>query len=290
VEIYRLRRAILILVVFYVLTIIFFLSRTDWKSSRETVATVGNEKITRQEWLNELETKYGEETLQDLVDKKVVTTLAKEHKIKVSDDELEQELNMYKALYGMQADVSGEEWEERVRLSLLLEELLTKDAKVSEEDLLAYYQENMELFDLPSSYHLSQIIVKTRTEAEQTIKELEEGSSFDVLAKERSLDEFSANKGGDLGYIREDDETSATLIEEAKEMTPGSWSDPIEMDSGYAVLYLHDSIQGKRYAFKEVKEQIRRQIAIEQMDIPVSARPFWDEAEVSWFYGEKAKQ
>jgi foldase protein PrsA len=290
VEIYRLRRAVLILVVFNILTIVFFLSRPDWKSSRETVATVGNENITRQEWLNELETKYGEETLRDLIDKKVITTLAKEHKIKVSDDELEQELNMYKAIYGMEQNISGEEWEERVRVSLLLEELLTKDAKFSEEDLVAYYQENMDLFDLPSSYHLSQIIVKTLSEAEQTIKELEEGSTFDVLAMERSLDEFSANKGGDLGYIREDDETLATYIEEAKEMTPGSWSDPIQVDGGYAVLYLHDAIEGKRYTFEEVEDQIRRQIAIEQMDIPVSARPFWDEAEVSWFYEEKAKQ
>lgn len=289
-EIYRLRRAILILVVFNILTIVFFLSRPDWKSSRETVATVGNEKITRQEWLNELETKYGEETLRDLIDKKVITTLAKEHKIKVSDDELEQELDMYKALYGMQENLSGDEWGERVRLSLLLEELLTKDAKVSEEDLLAYYQENMDLFDLSDSYHISQIIVKTLPEAKQTIEELEEGSSFAALAMERSLDEFSANEGGNLGYISEDDETKATLIEEAKGMTPGSWSDPVQMDSGYAVLYLHDAIQGKRYTFEEVKDQIRRQIAIEQMDIPVSAVPFWNEAEVSWFYGEKAKQ
>ncbi|XKG64498.1 peptidyl-prolyl cis-trans isomerase [Mesobacillus maritimus] len=288
-EIYRLRRAILILVVFNVLTIVFFLSRPDWKSSRETVATVGNEKITRQEWLNELETKYGEETLRDLIDKKVITTLAKEHKIKVSDDELEQELDMYKALYGMQENLSGDEWGERVRLSLLLEELLTKDAKISEGDLQAYYQENMDLFDLPNSYHLSQIIVKTLPEAKQTIEELEEGSSFAALAMERSLDEFSANEGGNLGYISEDDETKATLIEEAKGMTSGSWSDPVQMDSGYAVLYLHDAIQGKRYTFEEVKDQIHRQIAIEQMDIPVSAVPFWDEAEVSWFYGEKAK-
>jgi foldase protein PrsA len=290
VEIYRLRRAILILVVFNVLTIVFFLSRPDWKSSRETVASVGNEKITRQEWLNELETKYGEETLRDLIDKKVITTLAKEHKIKVTEDELEQELNMYKALYGMQENVSGEEWEERVRISLLLEELLTKDAKISEEDLRTYYQENLDLFDLPSSYHLSQIVVKTQSEAEQTIKELEEGSSFIALAMERSLDEFSANEGGDLGYIREDDETMAPLIEAAKEMAPGNWSAPIQLDHGYAVLYLHDAIEGKRYAFEEVKDRIRRQIAIEQMDIPVSAVPFWDEAEVSWFYGEKAKQ
>lgn len=287
----RLRLAVLILAVLNVLTIVFFLSRPDWKSSRETVATVGNEKITRQEWLNELEIKYGEETLRNLVDKKVITTLAKEHDISISDEDLNQELNMYKSIYGMQGDyLSGEEWEERVRLSLLLEELLTKDAKVDEEDLLSYYQENTELFDLPSSYHLSQIVVKTHDDAEQTIQELEEGSSFVTLAKERSLDEFSANNGGDLGFISEDDDAMASVIEVAKEMSPGTWSEPVQMDSGYAILYLHEKIEEKRYSFEEVKNQVRRQIAIEQMDIPVSAMPLWDEVEVSWFYGEKAKQ
>lgn len=287
----RLRLAVLILVVVNILTIVFFLSRPDLKSSRETVATVGNEKITRQEWLNELELKYGEETLRNLVDKKVITSLAKKSDISISDEDLNQELNMYKAIYGMQGDYStGEEWEERVRVSLLLEELLIKDVKVDEENLLTYYQENTELFDLPSSYHLSQIVVPALADAEQTIQELEEGSSFEMIAMERSLDEFSANNGGDLGFISEGDDERSDLVEVAKEMSPNTWSEPILVDSGYAVIYLHEKIEEKRYAFEEVKNQIRRQMAIEQMDVPVSAMTLWDEIEVSWFYGEKAKQ
>jgi len=291
VEKKRLRLAVLILAVVNILTIVFFLSHPDWKSGRETVATVGKEEITRQEWLNELEMQYGEETLRNLVDKKVITTLAKKNDISISNEDLNQELNMYKAMYGMQGDyLTGEEWEERVRLSLLLEELLTKDVKVAEEDLLSYYQENMELFDLPSSYHVSQIVIKTLADAEQTIQELEEGSSFETLAMERSLDEFSANNGGDLGFISEGDVERTTLIEAVKELSPGSWSEPVQTDLGYAVFYLHERIEEKRYSFEEVKNQIRRQIAIEQMDIPVSAMTLWDEIEVSWFYGEKAKQ
>lgn len=32
---------------------------------------------------------------------------------------------------------------------------------------------------------------------------------------------------------------------------------------------------------------IRRQIALEQMDVPVSAKPFWKETDVEWYYGEQ---
>ena len=65
----------------------------------------------------------------------------------------------------------------------------------------AYYEKNKELFNIPTAYHLSHIIVKTSEEAEKAIKELSQGSSFSALAMERSIEEFSANEGGDIGYI-----------------------------------------------------------------------------------------
>jgi foldase protein PrsA len=50
---------------------------------------------------------------------------------------------------------------------------------------------------------------------------------------------------------------------------------------------LKQKLEGKKYSFKQVKGQIRRQIALEQMDTPVSASAFWDELKVDWFYGEQ---
>jgi len=289
VEKKQLRLAVLVLAITNVLTIVFFLLMPD--ASRETVATVGNDKITRQEWLNELEARYGEDTLRDLVDKKVIETVASDYDIKIADSDLEQELTMYKALYGTQGQLSGEEWEEQVKLSLLLEELLTKDATFPEEDLEEYYYQNRDFYDIQASYQLSQIIVKSLAEAEQTVKELEGGSSFAALAMERSRDEFSANYGGDIGFVSENDETVEQIIlTTAQDMKPGTWSDPIPLDSGYAIIFLHEKLKGQTYSFEDVKEQIRRQMAIEQMEIPVSAQAFWDEAEVSWFYGNEEEK
>jgi len=252
------------------------------------VATIAGEEITRQEWLSELETRYGEETLRDMINAKVIETLAKEYKIKIPKKTLEQEITMFKQLYGTQGyQLSNQELEKQVKLSLLLEEILTKDVVVSKQEMESYYHENRDFYEFPSSYHLSQIIVSTLEEAEKTITELEDGSNFAALAMERSIDEFSANRGGDIGVIREDDEVIGPLTDTAKEMDPGTWSDPIQVNDGYAVIYLHEKIAAKTYTFEEVKDQIRRQLALEQTDVPVSAQTFWSEAEVEWFYGNE---
>lgn len=263
------------------------------EGNKETVAEIGNKSISRQEWLNELEERYGEETLRDLVDQEVVRQMADDYEIKVSDKAIERELNIYKAMYSSAENEpkSEDKWKQQIKYSLLLEELLTKDVKVSEDDMKAFYEQNKSLFDIPASYHLSQIVVETKKEAEAAVKELKDGSSFDALAMERSIDEFSANQGGDIGFINEEDERVAPqVVEAAKSLKPEEWTGPVKLENGFAIVYLHEKLEGKKYDFKEVKNQIRRQMALEQMDIPVSARAFWNEAEVSWFYGDSEKK
>lgn len=282
------------LAILNLITLVLLLTRPSFlQDDKETVAEIGSESISRQAWLTELEERYGEETLRDLVDQEVVEQMASRYKIKVSDKVVERELNIYKAMYatGENEPKSEEKWKQQIKYSLLLEELLTKDVKVSEKDMKAFYEQNKSLFDIPASYHLSQIVVETKNEAESAVKELKDGSSFAALAMERSIDEFSANQGGDLGFVNEEDErVSPLLMETAKALKSGEWTGPIKLENGYAIIYLHEKLAGKKYSFKEVKNQIRRQIALEQMDIPVTARAFWNDAEVSWFYGDSEKK
>ncbi|WP_226086337.1 peptidyl-prolyl cis-trans isomerase [Mesobacillus sp. S13] len=263
------------------------------EGNKESVAKIGKESISRQEWLTELEERYGQETLRDLIDQEVVKQMADQYDIKLSDQAVERELTIYKALYSTAGNEpkTEDKWKEQIKYSLLLEEILTKDVKVSEEDMKSFYEQNNSLFDIPASYHLSQIVVETKEEADSAVKELKNGSSFAALAMERSLDEFSANAGGDIGFVTEEDElVSPEVIDAAKTLKSGEWTGPVKVENGYAIVYLHEKLEGKKYAYKEVENQIRRQIALEQMDIPVSARAFWNDADVSWFYGDNGKK
>lgn len=282
------------LAIFNAITLVMLIAKPAiLEGNKETVAEIGKESITRQEWLTELEERYGQETLRDLIDQEVVKQMAEEYEIEISDKAVERELTIYKAMYSSAGNEpkTEEKWKQQIKYSLLLEEILTKDVKVSEEDMKSFYEQNNSLFDIPASYHLSQIIVETKKEADLAVKELKDGSSFAALAMERSIDEFSANEGGDIGFVTEEDElVSPEVVDAAKALKSEEWTGPVKVENGYAIVYLHERLEGKKYAFSEVKNQIRRQIALEQMDIPVSARAFWNDADVSWFYGDSGKK
>lgn len=286
------------LVLVNILTIGFFFGKSGGAAGSagmdEKVATVGGKAISRQDWLNELEARYGKEILKEMIDQKVIQEMADKYKITVSDKDVERQLRMAQAAYGPStpAGYTSDEkkWKEQVKTNLLLEEILTKDVVVSASEMKKYYQENRDQFQVPTAYHLSHIIVKTKDEAKKVLKELSQGSSFSALAMERSIEEFSANQGGDIGYISQDDEQyPPEYVKIAKKLKPGKYSDPIKVKQGYAILKLHKVIKGQVYTYEEVKDQIRRQIALEQMKVPASASSFWDEAKVDWFYGNNNK-
>lgn len=272
------------------LTVALFLIRQEPAlDSKEVVATVGKTEITRQEWLSVMESRYGKDVLKELIDQKVVQTLAQKYDVKVPEEAIERELLLIKTMYGSATDetTSEKEWKEQIKSTLLLEEILTKDVVVPEEEMKAYYEENISLYQIPTSYHVSQIVVKSEKEAKQTLEELNQGSNFATLAMERSIDESSASQGGDIGFIREEDENiSAELIENLEKLDPGEWSNPIEVDTGFVIVMLHERIKGKDYSYKEVKGEIRRLMALEQMEGHSNVDAFWKEVEVDWFYGE----
>ena len=254
----------------------------------EIIATVGDKTVTREQWMEQLESRYGKEILRELINQLVVKEMANNYNITVPEDEINREMTMIKTMYNSfdNENLSDEKkLRDQIEYSILLEELLTKDVVVSEEQLESFYGENKSLYDIRTTFNLSHIIVNTKEEAEQVLSELKNGSSFSVLAMERSKDEFSANQGGDLGFISSDSEfIPQQYVEVAKGLKVNEWSKPIKVKDGYAIILLNERVEGVTYSFEEVKSQIRRQFAIEQMNGTITAQPFWDEVGVTWFY------
>lgn len=285
------------LVIINCLTVGYFVSNSSGVTSvssseqkDEAIATIGESTVTREQWMAELEARYGKDTLREMVNMKVVEELAKKYEITVSEDVIKRELAVYKSMYNsMDGEHIGEEqnWEEQIRYSILLEELLTRDVSVPEDEISKFYDSNKDLYDIEDAYHLSHIIVKTEKEANAIVEELDGGSSFEALAIEASIDEFTANQGGDIGFISTSNEyVPSAYLEVAPTLTEGEWSDPIKVDTGFAVLFLHEKIKGQSYTYEDVKDQIRRQIALEQMEGSVTVDPLWEEMDVTWFYGD----
>jgi foldase protein PrsA len=295
---HKLRAIIAGLALLNLLTIIIFVIKpliiSKTVIGEETAAKVGSKDISRDAWMNELEKRYGEDVLEEMVDKEVVKQAAEKYKVKISDEELDRELKMMKTMYGtagQNLNKSNDQLRQEIQSSLLLEKLLTKDVSVSETAMRSHYDNNKDIYRIPTAFHISHITTSTKKQADQVIRELEKGVSFDVLAMEKSLDEFTANQGGDMGYISQDNEqVSKEYITAAEKLKVKKWSDAIQTEDGWAVLYLHERIKGKQYEYDEVKDKIHRQIALEQIQAPVSGKIFWDEFDVEWFYGLKEEK
>ncbi|MFC9657424.1 peptidyl-prolyl cis-trans isomerase [Bacillus subtilis] len=268
-------------------------SQAGASSSGESIATIGGKSVTREEWLKEMEDQYGKSTLEDMINVRVVEQLAKKNNLKVSKSEVDREFLLIKAVnnsFYEDEHTTEKEWKDQIRYNILLEELLTRDIDISNKELESFYNKNKELYQFDDSYRIRHIVVKDEEEAREVLKELKGGSSFEAVAAERSTDRYTSPYGGDLGFVTEaSDNIPSAYIEEAKTLKEDEWSqEPIKVSNGYAIIQLKEKLKARTFSFDEVKDQIRRQIAMDQLGDKATVKTLWKEADVSWFYGKKS--
>lgn len=258
----------------------------------EEVASVSGKEITRQEWMAEMEEQHGRETLLELVNLEVMARAAKDYGIKVTDKEVDLELAMMRSARDgsekMLYSADGDRMREKVKSQLILEKVLTKDIVIEKASIEAFYQENQSLYDVPDSYRTRMIVVETAGEAQEVIKELENGSSFEALARERSVDTATGSLGGDIGYIIPGQSPIDEVIGNAvAAIEVDQWSEPLTLANGrVAVITVTEKAQGDTFTYKEVEGHIGRELALEQLPQSVTPEAFWQEFDTEWFYGE----
>jgi len=239
-----------------------------------TVATINGEEITETEFFNQLKKVYGQEILNEMINRRVIRMTADKYGINVNPNEINRQINEFMQDYQSEEDYAFflkeqmgwtiEQLYEDIEYNILWEEIATKDVNISEEEMVLYYNNNRNKYSEPEKFHIRQIVVTTKEEADQTVKELENGSNFSTLAKERSIDVLSGVSGGDLGYVSLGDSViDPLIIEEAKKMEIDEIS-IIKLGDSVAVIQLSDRKDEIQYSFEEVEDEIRREIALNQ--------------------------
>ena len=241
----------------------------------DAVAIVGGKTITRSELTERLMTGYGAELLRDLMLREAVTREAASLGVTVTDEELARELRKMSEGYGSDAEfyasmlrqlgMDREAVREDARYHLLLEKLATWNVRIEEPAIRQYYEDHPQEFGPHVEYELSWILTNEKADANRVLAELENGVDFDDAAKRYSLDGATADQGGELGWVDERDPfQSAKLLTAAGQLEVGEIAGPLQMDPGYAVLRLNGkkTLQGK--AYEDVRDEIRRQLAMEQ--------------------------
>ncbi|MEK5040519.1 peptidyl-prolyl cis-trans isomerase [Sporosarcina sp. FSL K6-3457] len=259
------------------------------KQTGEEVASVAGEPITREQWMTAMEAEIGRETLLELVNGKVMEAAAKQYAIDVSDQEIDLEVALIRSVDGRSyTGLDIEKMRQKIRSNLILEKVLTKDIVVEDDAIDEHYEENTSLYNISTAYRTAIIVVATKDEAEQAVDELSKGSSFDVLAKERSTDLASASLGGDIGYINmSTDAIDKNIVEVAIDMKPDSTSEVVALSDGtYAIIHVSEVVEGQTFKLDDVKDHIKRELALEQLPQSVSPEAFWDDFDAKWFYGK----
>lgn len=149
---------------------------------------------------------------------------------------------------------------------LLQEKLMFEDIEFSDEELEDKFnemKENREIEIRASHILIEKNEDRTEEETEALVaevqKKLDEGEDFAELAKEYS-DDGSAANGGDLGYF-----TTGRMVKEFEDaafsLEEGEISGPVESNFGTHFIQVTEVP-----TFEDKKEDIRRQLALEQID------------------------
>ncbi len=129
-----------------------------------------------------------------------------------------------------------------------------KNHPITEEQLKAEYDRLVGAMD-QNEYKARHILVKTREEAEEIIKQLDAGKDFVALAKKHSTGP-SADSGGDLGWFVPQ-RMVQPFAEAVIALQKGQYTkQPVETQFGWHVILLEDVRQKTPPPFEQVKPQI----------------------------------
>jgi parvulin-like peptidyl-prolyl isomerase len=177
-------------------------------------------------------------------EKQLVTDKINEIKAQMSPEDYQEAL---KESNWSEKDLEEYFFEQLVELAVFEE--VTKDVKVSEEEIADFHEMHKDQLALVRASH---ILVKTEEEALEVLAQLNDGADFAELAREKSIDTLSAMNGGDLDYFPRGKMVSE--FEEASFSLPVGQitAKPIQTEHGYHIIKVTDK--------KETVDQLRDEI------------------------------
>jgi peptidyl-prolyl cis-trans isomerase SurA len=218
-----------------------------------------------------------------LIDDVLIRQQAKKFKIDVSDKEVEAIIDNIKKQYLIddtelrqklkEDKISYEDFVAGLRSNVLKSRLLSRvispEVNVTEQDLRQYYDKHKDEF-VNEEYKLLQIFVSgQRADGQKRITDayelLQEGKSFETVARDYSDDTKSAATGGDIGYVKK-----ADLIPQLRAavgfLTPGVYSSIIITPYGFHILKLVEKNKGETMTFEMARDSIHEKVVQEESD------------------------
>ena len=230
----------------------------------EALVTSKAGDVTQNELYEKMKESAGEQTLQLIVIEKVL-----DDKYDVTDKEVDAEFDKFKEQLGesfeqtiAQEGHTPESFKDFVRFNLLQEKALIEGVEVTDEQVKQRIEEkNTEL----NARHVLLALDDEET-ALKVKKQLEDGADFAEVAKEFSIEPVAKESGGDLGWFK-----LGMMVPEfweaAYNLELNKISEPVTTEHGLHIIEVTEKreVEEGKVTDKD-KEQIRKEIALEQAD------------------------
>ncbi|MDP3088749.1 MAG: peptidylprolyl isomerase [Methylotenera sp.] len=142
--------------------------------------------------------------------------------------------------------------------STFLQDYIKKNP-ISDADTKAAYEQYKKAYG-EKEYSARHVLVKTEAEAKEIIAQLAKGGDFAKIAKEKSIDPGSKEKGGDLGWF-----SPATMVKPFSDAVAGLQkgavsATPAQTQFGWHVIKLVDTRTSQPLAYDKVKEGLQKNL------------------------------
>ena len=192
-----------------------------------------------------------------------------ESKIAPSDAEIKASYDKNKAKYTVPERRS-------VRYALVDSNQIRQSIQISDAQLKDRYQTNIQQYQVPSRVHVQHILFMTvnkpdaeveeiKKKAADVLQQVKKGGKFDELAKKYSEDPGTRDKGGDLGWIVEQ-QTVPEFQAVAFSLPKGQVSDLVKTQYGFHIIKVLEKETAHTKPFEEVKVQIQPQMVNNEAD------------------------
>jgi parvulin-like peptidyl-prolyl isomerase len=167
---------------------------------------------------------------------------------------------------GYQDDTSLREQVSQLQKMLMIRKLYDEQVRnavsITPTEMDLYYQAHKQEFTVPEKLKVAHILLANDADAQQVHTALQDGADFATLAKERSIDQQTRTRGGELGFVNTSTGVIPTigkneaLVNQLKSLGQGEYSEIVSSDRGYHIFKILEVQPERQQPFDEVKSQI----------------------------------
>lgn len=137
--------------------------------------------------------------------------------------------------------------------------LEVKTNDISEAEIKKEYDSLVSATKDEKEVHARHILLNSEAEAKDARKKIDEGKSFEEVAKSASKDAGSAKNGGDLGYFTKD-KMVPEFANAAFAMKKGEISAPVKSSFGWHIIKVEDSRKVTPPPLAQVRDEIKARL------------------------------